>query len=114
MAVVVAVVVVVVVVAVMAVVMAAAGRVTSHGSRFASSSRRSFSFSSHSFCRDNPSVFAHQDTALTLSFSLMMLNTDLHSQEVKTRMTKEQHCFAPRHSPTWSPYLWGPRHVDSS
>ena len=36
---------------VVVVVMAAAGRVTSHGSRFASSSRRSFSFSSHSFCR---------------------------------------------------------------
>ena len=40
-----------VVVVVMVVVMAAAGRVTSHGARFASSSRRSFSFSSHSFCR---------------------------------------------------------------
>ena len=41
------------------------------------------------YCRDNPTVFKHQDTAYTLAFSLMMLNTDQHSKDVKNRMSVE-------------------------
>ena len=39
---------------------------------------------------DNPGVFVTADCAYLLSFSLIMLNTDLHSTKVKTKMTVEQ------------------------
>lgn len=35
----------------------------------------------------NPGVFAYADTAYILAYSVMMLNTDLHSPQVKNRMT---------------------------
>ncbi|CAK9439068.1 uncharacterized protein LODBEIA_P32920 [Lodderomyces beijingensis] len=35
----------------------------------------------------NPSVFANADTAYILGYSVIMLNTDLHSPQVKNRMT---------------------------
>lgn len=35
----------------------------------------------------NPKVFANADTAYVLAYSVIMLNTDLHSPQVKNRMT---------------------------
>lgn len=35
----------------------------------------------------NPGIFAYADTAYVLAYSVMMLNTDLHSPQVKNRMT---------------------------
>lgn len=35
----------------------------------------------------NPTVFANADTAYVLAYSVIMLNTDLHSRQVKIRMT---------------------------
>ncbi|KAI3405059.2 SEC7 [Candida oxycetoniae] len=37
----------------------------------------------------NPGVFANADTAYILGYSVIMLNTDLHSPQVKNRMTFE-------------------------
>ncbi|KAK9368666.1 hypothetical protein V1509DRAFT_592614 [Lipomyces kononenkoae] len=37
----------------------------------------------------NPSIFANADTAYVLAYSVIMLNTDLHSRQVKNRMTKQ-------------------------
>ncbi|KAK9241341.1 hypothetical protein V1525DRAFT_351858 [Lipomyces kononenkoae] len=37
----------------------------------------------------NPSIFANADTAYVLAYSVIMLNTDLHSPQVKNRMTKQ-------------------------
>jgi len=42
------------------------------------------------FCHNNPDVFANADAAYTLAFSVIMLNTDLHSPQIKVRMTKPQ------------------------
>nr|KAJ3422159.1 Brefeldin A-inhibited guanine nucleotide-exchange protein 1 [Polyrhizophydium stewartii] len=41
------------------------------------------------YCESNPQVFANADTAYTLAFSVMMLNTDQHSKQIKVRMTKD-------------------------
>jgi len=42
------------------------------------------------FCADNPSLFENADCAFVLSFSLIMLNTDLHNPGIKqeNKMTK--------------------------
>ncbi|PKS05969.1 hypothetical protein jhhlp_007802 [Lomentospora prolificans] len=37
----------------------------------------------------NPNAFANADTAYVLSYSVIMLNTDLHSSKIARRMTKE-------------------------
>lgn len=37
----------------------------------------------------NPNAFASSDTAYVLAYSVIMLNTDLHSSKIKGRMTKE-------------------------
>ncbi|KAH8595996.1 hypothetical protein B0O99DRAFT_510628 [Bisporella sp. PMI_857] len=37
----------------------------------------------------NPNAFANADTAYVLSYSVIMLNTDLHSSKIINRMTKE-------------------------
>ncbi|KAK9480152.1 hypothetical protein V1514DRAFT_290241 [Lipomyces japonicus] len=37
----------------------------------------------------NPSIFANADTAYVLAYSVILLNTDLHSPQVKNRMTKQ-------------------------
>jgi hypothetical protein len=42
------------------------------------------------FCLDNPGIFPDVDSAYVLSFALIMLNTDAHSEQVKNRMTKKQ------------------------
>jgi hypothetical protein len=47
------------------------------------------------YCENNPDVFATADTAYTLAFSVIMLNTDLHSAQVR----------APRPPPDPSPAL---------
>ena len=39
------------------------------------------------FCALNPGVFANTDTAYVLAFSLIMLNTDAHSAQMKKKMT---------------------------
>ncbi|KAG1642506.1 hypothetical protein G6F44_004767 [Rhizopus delemar] len=39
------------------------------------------------YVHGNPSVFASAETAYVLAFSVIMLNTDLHSPQVKRRMT---------------------------
>ena len=36
-------------------------------------------------------IFASADTAYVLAFSVIMLTTDLHSPQVKNKMTKEQY-----------------------
>ncbi|KAI9144741.1 hypothetical protein BKA69DRAFT_732408 [Paraphysoderma sedebokerense] len=40
------------------------------------------------YCETNPDVFEAADTAYVLSFSVIMLNTDLHSKQVKNKMDK--------------------------
>ena len=40
------------------------------------------------YCELNPSIFAKADTAYTLAFSVIMLNTDQHSSQIKHRMNK--------------------------
>ncbi|OAJ43833.1 hypothetical protein BDEG_27149 [Batrachochytrium dendrobatidis JEL423] len=40
------------------------------------------------YCESNPGVFANADAAYTLAFSVMMLNTDQHSSQIKNRMDK--------------------------
>ncbi|XP_044734838.1 brefeldin A-inhibited guanine nucleotide-exchange protein 1 isoform X2 [Chrysoperla carnea] len=42
-------------------------------------------------CNPNNGVFASADTAYVLGFSIIMLTTDLHSPQVKNKMTKEQY-----------------------
>ncbi|KAK5639975.1 hypothetical protein RI129_010786 [Pyrocoelia pectoralis] len=42
-------------------------------------------------CNPNNGLFASADTAYVLGFSIIMLTTDLHSPQVKTKMTKEQY-----------------------
>ena len=46
-------------------------------------------FSAH-YCEQNPDVFANADTAYVLAFAIIMLNTDAHSPQVKTRMSLEE------------------------
>ena len=45
------------------------------------------------YCSCNPTqgIFASADTAYVLAFSVIMLTTDLHSPQVKNKMTKEQY-----------------------
>lgn len=45
------------------------------------------------YCETNPNsnIFASADTAYVLSYSIIMLTTDLHSPQVKNKMTKEQY-----------------------
>lgn len=42
------------------------------------------------YCSDNPDKFANADCAFVLSFSLIMLQTDLHNPGVKNKMTKDE------------------------
>ncbi|KAJ1671834.1 guanine nucleotide exchange protein for ADP-robosylation factor, partial [Spiromyces aspiralis] len=39
---------------------------------------------------NNPKMFASSDTAHVLAYSVIMLNTDLHSAQIKRRMTKQE------------------------
>uniref|UniRef100_A0A1W7RAW6 Brefeldin A-inhibited guanine nucleotide-exchange protein 1 n=1 Tax=Hadrurus spadix TaxID=141984 RepID=A0A1W7RAW6_9SCOR len=45
------------------------------------------------YCETNPNngLFASADTAYVLAYSIIMLTTDLHSPQVKNKMTKEQY-----------------------
>ncbi|KAF4659440.1 Brefeldin A-inhibited guanine nucleotide-exchange protein 1 [Perkinsus chesapeaki] len=43
-------------------------------------------FAEH-YCKQNPEAYANADCAYILSFSLIMLNTDLHSSQVKNKMS---------------------------
>ncbi|KAG7171828.1 Brefeldin A-inhibited guanine nucleotide-exchange protein 1-like [Homarus americanus] len=42
-------------------------------------------------CNANVGLFASADTAYVLAYSIIMLTTDLHSMQVKHKMTKEQY-----------------------
>ncbi|XP_062871956.1 brefeldin A-inhibited guanine nucleotide-exchange protein 2 isoform X2 [Trichomycterus rosablanca] len=42
-------------------------------------------------CNQGQTLFASADTAYVLAYSIIMLTTDLHSPQVKTKMTKEQY-----------------------
>lgn len=42
-------------------------------------------------CNPNNGLFTSADTAYILGFSIIMLTTDLHSPQVKNKMTKEQY-----------------------
>ncbi len=42
-------------------------------------------------CNSNLEIFASADAAYVLAFSVIMLTTDLHSKNVKKKMTKEQY-----------------------
>lgn len=49
-------------------------------------------FASHYYeCNPNLTLFSSADTVYVLAFSVIMLTTDLHSPQVKTKMTKEQY-----------------------
>ena len=43
-------------------------------------------FAAH-YCQQNPNIFEERDTCFILSFSIIMLNTDLHSPNVTQKMT---------------------------
>lgn len=45
---------------------------------------------SEKYLNDNPNTFEEADTAYVLSYSIIMLNTDQHSEQVKKRMTLEE------------------------
>ena len=42
-------------------------------------------FAKH-YCAQNPDCFPHEDIAYMLSFSLIMLNTDLHNPNIKVKI----------------------------
>eukprot|EP00429_Kryptoperidinium_foliaceum_P002733 CAMPEP_0176025860 /NCGR_PEP_ID=MMETSP0120_2-20121206/12659_1 /TAXON_ID=160619 /ORGANISM="Kryptoperidinium foliaceum, Strain CCMP 1326" /LENGTH=1800 /DNA_ID=CAMNT_0017359051 /DNA_START=49 /DNA_END=5451 /DNA_ORIENTATION=- len=42
------------------------------------------------YALDNPGVFENADCAFVLSFSLIMLQTDLHNENIRNRMTKDE------------------------
>lgn len=42
------------------------------------------------FVDQNPGIFSKADTAYVLSYSLIMLNTDLHSSQIKNKMTLQE------------------------
>lgn len=42
------------------------------------------------YCENNPDIFANADTAYILAYSVIMLNTDQHSAQVKRRMDKSE------------------------
>ena len=42
------------------------------------------------FVQDNPGRYANADSAYVLSFAVIMLNTDLHSAQIKKKMTIEE------------------------
>ncbi|XP_015794593.1 brefeldin A-inhibited guanine nucleotide-exchange protein 1 [Tetranychus urticae] len=42
-------------------------------------------------CNPNDTLFASADTAYVLAYSIIILTTDLHSSQVKNKMTKEQY-----------------------
>ena len=42
------------------------------------------------YCSLNEGVFAHPDTAYVLAYSLIMLNTDAHSSQIKKKMTQQE------------------------
>lgn len=43
----------------------------------------------HRYVMGNPNAFANADTAYVLAYSVILLNTDLHSSKVANRMTRE-------------------------
>lgn len=45
-------------------------------------------FAQH-YCLQNPDVFHSADVAYVLAYSVILLNTDLHSSRIKEKMTKE-------------------------
>ncbi|KAA8495658.1 Brefeldin A-inhibited guanine nucleotide-exchange protein 3 [Porphyridium purpureum] len=44
----------------------------------------------HRYCECNPETFANADTALILGYSIIMLNTDQHNEQVKKKMSKDE------------------------
>ncbi|XKL63402.1 hypothetical protein PGB90_005766 [Kerria lacca] len=50
-------------------------------------------------CNPNNGLFASADSAYVLAFSIIMLTTDLHSSQVKHKMTKEQYIKLNRGTP---------------
>ena len=42
----------------------------------------------HHFCKHNPGDFTSADTAYVLAYSVVMLNTDAHNNQVKVKMSK--------------------------
>lgn len=42
------------------------------------------------YCSQNGGVFANPDTAYVLAYSLIMLNTDAHSSQIKKKMTQQE------------------------
>ena len=42
------------------------------------------------YCSQNEGVFANPDTAYVLAYSLIMLNTDAHSSQIKKKMTQQE------------------------
>ena len=42
------------------------------------------------YCSQNEGVFANADTAYVLAYSLIMLNTDAHSSQIKKKMTQQE------------------------
>lgn len=40
------------------------------------------------YCRDNPNLFKNADTAYTLAYAVILLNTDAHNPMVTKKITK--------------------------
>ena len=47
-------------------------------------------FAERYFSQNNQSIFPNADAAYVMSFSIMMLSTDLHSKAQQKKMTKEE------------------------
>ena len=41
------------------------------------------------YCKDNPKTFRNADAPYILSFSIIMLNTDLHNPMAEHKLTKD-------------------------
>lgn len=42
------------------------------------------------YCSQNEGIFSKPDTAYVLAYSLIMLNTDAHSSQIKKKMTQQE------------------------
>jgi brefeldin A-inhibited guanine nucleotide-exchange protein len=54
---------------------------------------RMMSYFGERYCACNASTFPSTDSAYVLAFSVIMLNTDLHSPQVKKKMTKQEFMY---------------------
>ena len=68
-----------------------ASRYCECNAKYAAVDNKSCTIVLNSVSFDSLRLFASADTAYVLAYSIIMLTTDLHSPQVKTKMTKEQY-----------------------